>query len=822
MAVDMNKTSGRGSLPISISRRIESSAPPPLPPPSGAALSDIVAQHHDPGWAWANAGYSWRNTASGSISPASSLARGSLERPMAPSTRAPPRLDDRRRDSAAASIRSPPVKRQVSSGRSMSEAEIYGPGIKDEGYSSLSGSSLVHRLLSERPLEQRSRQNSSNAYDSQLLSKINPTIGRIKTPPPSAMSGSASSTQYPSSPPIVPRFEKPKKAGHYPDPISTSERSFSNSSESPMKSNSPKMTGWLNSPQSSVVTSPHLISVAASARSLMERTSPTSNWRGQRIANNGVEPPYLFSSFGGGRHSTQRSESDASTLVGGFHRESTNRMGQAKRGGSYDQSIFTPDFDSDFPIEETGGMRHLQLDERAGPLNQSSPPDIDISSPEARLGMKRRASSPLTELGHHDDKLSQLSPGSVGGTNNDLFQRRTSGHLTAGRASPKTRYHPKLASVSSTSSSDLRNGSYASSAGVSLGGSSMTSFSSYDRPSPVGISPSSDYPLSRDQPYQVSHPLEHVQHALSQAPSNPPSGAPLNIITQPDNRRNMSSDQNGRMKDAPKLQSNLHICPCCPKKPKRFDTAEELHQHISEKQYKCLYCENRFKNKNEAERHQNSLHLRRNSWSCAKLAGSYQEAFHPCNAIPPNTNPTHAPPPQPDGGIAPYDVCGYCGTNFSNHPTPDWEARINHLTGTHKFGECNQGKKFFRADHFRQHLKHSHGGTSGKWTNMLEEACRQEEPPLTPEAVSQEQARAAAQQAQQAVQMQQAQQAQQAHQQQQALQQPMHGYPPPPGAPIAPMLAGGPPPDLRAQTYMSMPLMPLGQSELQFPKIEEE
>jgi hypothetical protein len=46
----------------------------------------------------------------------------------------------------------------------------------------------------------------------------------------------------------------------------------------------------------------------------------------------------------------------------------------------------------------------------------------------------------------------------------------------------------------------------------------------------------------------------------------------------------------------------------------------------------------------------------------------------------------------------------------------------------HKFGECNQAKKFFRADHFRQHLKHSHAGTSGKWTNLLENACMRDEP----------------------------------------------------------------------------------------------
>lgn len=58
----------------------------------------------------------------------------------------------------------------------------------------------------------------------------------------------------------------------------------------------------------------------------------------------------------------------------------------------------------------------------------------------------------------------------------------------------------------------------------------------------------------------------------------------------------------------------------------------------------------------------------------------------------------------------------------------DWDSRIDHLQNVHKFAECNQTKKFFRADHFRQHLKHSHAGTSGKWTNMLENACMKEEP----------------------------------------------------------------------------------------------
>ena len=133
--------------------------------------------------------------------------------------------------------------------------------------------------------------------------------------------------------------------------------------------------------------------------------------------------------------------------------------------------------------------------------------------------------------------------------------------------------------------------------------------------------------------------------------------------------------------------------------------------HEMEKQYSCQYCNNRFKNKNEAERHQNSLHLRKHSWSCAALAGNFRAAFHESPLRP---------------SLA--DTCGFCGKEF---PVPvQWNARVEHLTTEHKFGECNQAKKFYRADHFRQHLKHSHSGASGKWTNVLENACMRDETPV--------------------------------------------------------------------------------------------
>ncbi|SCO75796.1 uncharacterized protein FRV6_00008 [Fusarium oxysporum] len=160
------------------------------------------------------------------------------------------------------------------------------------------------------------------------------------------------------------------------------------------------------------------------------------------------------------------------------------------------------------------------------------------------------------------------------------------------------------------------------------------------------------------------------------------------------------------------------MCECCPKKPKKFDTLEELTAHESEKQFECSYCGNRFKSHNEVERHQNSLHIRRQSWSCSNLTG-YDSVFQESSQRPEKC-----------------DTCGYCGDDFPrsgmawNRAYPaeqDWDERIRHLQEVHKFKECNSAKKFFREDHFRQHLKHSHAGTRGKWMDVLGELCCKKE-----------------------------------------------------------------------------------------------
>lgn len=113
-----------------------------------------------------------------------------------------------------------------------------------------------------------------------------------------------------------------------------------------------------------------------------------------------------------------------------------------------------------------------------------------------------------------------------------------------------------------------------------------------------------------------------------------------------------------------------------------------------------MYCPYRFNDKHEAERHQNSLHLRQYTWSCGILQNP-RDAFKHLSF-----------------GVS---ICCYCGTYLLCHPL-DEELRT-HLVRDHRFGECNEAKNFFRADHFRQHLIHSHGAVRGTWTDTIEDAC---------------------------------------------------------------------------------------------------
>ncbi|KAF7561550.1 hypothetical protein G7046_g2591 [Stylonectria norvegica] len=358
---------------------------------------------------------------------------------------------------------------------------------------------------------------------------------------------------------------------------------------------------------------------------------------------------------------------------------------RSRRNNSDDAtSTKSYDFSEDMEMEETQSLKRLRIDD-----------------PYKSGCQKRRAASPP------DEHLMASHP--------DVLRRRDLG--SRGSPTPRLGTIPQGTSISSLSSASHSN-SYMS--GLSMPASSIVTANSYGRRSPTNFSPGGISPTSCTSPYNT--PV-----SLNPSPRTSISGRG-SIHTRTVSATSPRKLTEVQKLGGPKIQGFL-MCECCPKKPKKFETAEELNAHEAEKQYECSFCGNRFKNKNEAERHQNSLHVRRHSWSCSALS-HYDRAFH---------ESTNRP------GEA--DCCGYCGDEFPRSgrgPEPgalsggnaprhatnqDLEERIRHLQEVHKFRECNSSKKFFRADHFRQHLKHSHAGTSGKWTNMLETACMLEEDP---------------------------------------------------------------------------------------------
>ncbi|PGH16451.1 hypothetical protein AJ79_01782 [Helicocarpus griseus UAMH5409] len=521
---------------------------------------------------------------------------------------------------------------------------------------SLTSSLPSPQLQGEKPLSEKSVERSSNAYDQHLLSKI----GKPNSPPRSSVSlGSFGQKEFATLP-----FHSKNRSG-------LSSLSIGDGSLSPLDA----AYRWTTTPQSAGIspgTRPQWTDYVSYRSPSVDSTAP---------------------------HQLDFRDRNHSTGTHHTNEDSGSLQSRSNRG-SYDQGVF-PDSDIEFPMDESAQSRQLSIDDRTSA-------QLESTSPLSRQGMKRRASSPPREA--VSDELHALHTST---SNGDLDQRRTTGFPFNGCTSPGARYQPSHGSISSLSSASLRTGSYASSTGLSAAASSMTSMSSLDRPSPGGISPTTELEPSYEKGFVGSGPRKSL-------PGIPSSRSSLHrdsidVKGAPPTRNMSLPNALSVSKVPPPRLGRLHICECCPKKPKKFETAEDLRSHEMEKQYTCQFCNKRFKNKNEAERHQNSLHLRRHSWSCAALSG-YEAAFHP------SASPNCQSPTGPS-----HDTCGYCGDEFTNFPQPDWDRRIEHLTNVHKFGECNQAKKFYRADHFRQHLKHSHAGASGKWTNILENACMKEE-----------------------------------------------------------------------------------------------
>lgn len=226
--------------------------------------------------------------------------------------------------------------------------------------------------------------------------------------------------------------------------------------------------------------------------------------------------------------------------------------------GSYDQGAFSDaegEFGSDDPLQSRYMIN----------LREPTPPYLDPS----RTGTKRRASSPPRESMNDDGYGLHLTT-----SNGDLSQRRTTGHPFTNTLSVSTSYAPSQGSLSTASSLSLRTSGSYSSARLSLGGSSMTSTSPYDRLSPVGLSPNSDIDsLHEKSLLQPSSPVAFApQSNLRNAPSSNTLEPP-----NPNAGRKMTLQTNlGAPKPPPPKIGGLYLCECCPKKPKKFDNPEEL------------------------------------------------------------------------------------------------------------------------------------------------------------------------------------------------------------------------------------------------------
>lgn len=252
------------------------------------------------------------------------------------------------------------------------------------------------------------------------------------------------------------------------------------------------------------------------------------------------------------------------TEMGDFERSPVPRTRRTNSGSVPDDatvsSYETRDDEIDFPME-TSRMRTLNIEDQWRERERERERELEY----CQAGQKRRASSPPS------DDIPLASDG---------LRRREGGMMSRGSPTPRLTVIPQGGSMSSISSAS-RTGSYAS----NLTASSITSLGSFGRRSPNGLSPGGLSPTDPSSPYGTT---------LSAATS-PRSALSRSIALQSPHQRTLSEQammgQTGRplasprkLAEIPKNPSSLvaakmkgpYMCECCPKKPKKFDTEEEL------------------------------------------------------------------------------------------------------------------------------------------------------------------------------------------------------------------------------------------------------
>lgn len=485
--------------PLSISSRpVMNTAPPPLPPPP--RIRDLE-DGFDAGWLHANS-----RRASTAVLPPIDTSSSLFSTHRRPEVA--PHSDRMALDELEGRQSGVPVSRSPEA-----QIQIQPPPPVDDGFpNSMSISSTGPILKGERDFSLRSVQDSSNAYDQHLLSKIGSSLSpRGSISHGSDHRGSISALTVPSRTASIPS----------PGP--------SEGSTLDVK--------WYSSPQSGAV-SPRS---KMGWREYIEGRSPSLDSNAPSSAMD-YDSMYLRDSSRRRYCRTTPSREDSISLPSRSNR------------GSYDQGVFS-DIEGEFPTDDSIPPRQFILREPTPPYPEGP-----------RHSLKRRASSPPREPISDDRHTLHMAT-----SNGDLSQRRTSGHPYSNTLSVNTSYAPSHRALSAASSLSIRtSGSYSSA--LSVGGSSMTSLSPYDRPSPGGLSSSSDLDAFHEKSIlNPSSPASLVQSGPARGPSS-------NTLEPP------TTDSTGKIPIlgipkpkpvAPKM-GGLYICDCCPKKPKKFDNPDDL------------------------------------------------------------------------------------------------------------------------------------------------------------------------------------------------------------------------------------------------------
>jgi hypothetical protein len=133
--------------------------------------------------------------------------------------------------------------------------------------------------------------------------------------------------------------------------------------------------------------------------------------------------------------------------------------------------------------------------------------------------------------------------------------------------------------LSAASSLSLRTSGTYSSAAISMGGSSMTSMSTFDRPSPGGLSPNSDFDALHDKSPISSTSPGGLANQQSLRNAQVPNASDLRNADST-KKLSLQTTLSVPKSAAPKM-AGLYICDCCPKKPKKFDSPAELRYDLT-------------------------------------------------------------------------------------------------------------------------------------------------------------------------------------------------------------------------------------------------